>query len=299
MSGAFESTSTWRAWLSLGRVSNLATCLTNVLVGVAVCLRDPASLGTWPWVDTIVCVAGVVALYLGGMVMNDVVDVRWDREHDNARPIATGAVSLRAARAVAFLLMLAGFLMLALHGTAALISASCLVGAIAAYNLFHKRHPAVTLLMGVCRGLVIVTVACVIGGDWPLFHGWVLAAAMTCYIVILTLAARREHMQRVTFHRALIVALSVLPVLPAFILAAAWPWITAGASVAFIIWTLHSAQQIHRQPPNVRGAIHGWLAGICLIDAWSLLLLGGWSMSLVALACFAVTLAAHRIVSGT
>ena len=75
-----------RAILILGRVSNLPTVWSNVVVGWLI----GGGLFGWPilWI-----VVGVSLLYWGGMTLNDAFDAKWDRENAPERPIPSGAIS--------------------------------------------------------------------------------------------------------------------------------------------------------------------------------------------------------------
>ncbi|ERO63418.1 hypothetical protein P308_29350 [Pseudomonas piscis] len=79
-------------WLTLGRVSNLPTVWTNAaaaaLLASSATTLDPPS----PLVWTLLLVA-LSALYLAGMLLNDLLDADWDRRHQNPRPIVLGLVS--------------------------------------------------------------------------------------------------------------------------------------------------------------------------------------------------------------
>ena len=71
-----------RAWLILGRVSNLPTVWTNVLVAWLL------SGGAFTWSAALSwMLAGASLLYVGGTTLNDFFDVAFDREFRKERPI--------------------------------------------------------------------------------------------------------------------------------------------------------------------------------------------------------------------
>src|SRR3954466_5310656 len=77
-----------RTLLVLGRVSNLPTVWSNCLAGWLL------SRGGAPDELFLLC-AGTSLLYVGGMFLNDVFDIEFDRQHRSERPIPSGAASLR------------------------------------------------------------------------------------------------------------------------------------------------------------------------------------------------------------
>ena len=93
-----------RAWLELARVSNLPTCVSNVLVGAAI--GGVTCEIAWPAVG-IVAVA-VMLLYVGGMALNDVVDYRIALRQRPRRRIPSGRIPLRTAAAAALACRAAG-----------------------------------------------------------------------------------------------------------------------------------------------------------------------------------------------
>ncbi|MEX5611657.1 prenyltransferase, partial [Pseudomonas protegens] len=79
-------------WLTLGRVSNLPTVWTNALAAARLASRATTLAPPSPLVWTLLLVA-LSALYLAGMLLNDLMDADWDQQHHNPRPIVLGLVS--------------------------------------------------------------------------------------------------------------------------------------------------------------------------------------------------------------
>ena len=231
-----------RAWLELARVSNLPTCVSNVLVGAAIggVTCDIA----WPAVG-IVAVA-VMLLYVGGMALNDVVDHRIDRRERPGRPIPSGRIPVRTAAGAAIVCLVAGAGLTAFTGTPAVWFGAVLAAVIVVYDLVHKRVAASVVLMGACRGLVYLTAAAAV--CWPL--EWrvatILTLAITVYVALVTLLARVE-----------------------------------------------------AHTPRIRIVVLRWLAGISLVDAIFLALLGRPGLAAAALGCLVATVWGHRRILGT
>ena len=107
----------WRAWAELLRISNLPTILGDCAVGLCIAT---ASYSLWqgpsgamdllrgnPWLVGGVCI-GMCMLYLGGMVLNGILDRHIDAVERPGRPIPSGRIPLRVAWTVAVVLILGG-----------------------------------------------------------------------------------------------------------------------------------------------------------------------------------------------
>ena len=107
----------WRAWAELLRISNLPTILGDCAVGLCTAMsayalwRGPAAatdlLRDNPWLIAGVC-TGMCMLYLGGMVLNGILDRHVDAVERPGRPIPSGRIPMRVAWTVAIVLMLGG-----------------------------------------------------------------------------------------------------------------------------------------------------------------------------------------------
>ena len=194
--------------------------------------------------------------------------------------------------------MLGGLLVLAPFGRPALLLGGGLVAAIVAYDLLHKRFAAAALLMGVCRGLVYLLAAAAVG--WPI--DWTLAAwlavPLAAYTISITVVARREASGRVGSRRWLALAMPLLVLAPIAGLRAQTWWAVI-AAVVLLGWLLRPVQLLFARSPRTVPAILSWLAGICLVDAFFLTLLGRPLVAAAAVGCFVLTAWGHRHVLGT
>ncbi|MDP5019718.1 MAG: UbiA family prenyltransferase, partial [Opitutales bacterium] len=93
-----------RGWLILTRGSNLPTVWSNVLAGWLLAhglrLHPPGSeyAGQPPdplgWGGLLLLLLGVSLTYVGGMILNDAFDARWDAERRSTRPIPAGLIAV-------------------------------------------------------------------------------------------------------------------------------------------------------------------------------------------------------------
>lgn len=181
--------------LELARISNLPTVWSNVLVGVVAGMAGTAAPNAtvtlrlaWP------LMAAMSLLYIGGMILNDAVDAKVDAKERPSRPIPSSRVSRTQAFALAMTCLGGGLLALAaicdLRPEPTLLGTG-LVGCIVAYNLLHSKTAASVVLMGACRGLVILTCAAA-SGEAFMLHPLIFAASLLLYTIGLSVVARGE-----------------------------------------------------------------------------------------------------------
>ncbi len=281
----------WRGLAELGRVSNLPTCVSNVLVGFALAGQVPA------WPTAALVLGSTCCLYLGGMALNDIIDAGHDHQHARHRPIIAGRIGFRLATLLAGVLLAAGVFLARPLGLPAFVTATLLLLTIVLYDLLHKSRVEAIVLMGLCRGLVYVLAALAAGGalDPPLAAG---ATSLAVYTALVTLVARDEAGTLTARGRgaALLLPLAVLP----------WGlWVGAGNVLAWIagglavVWIARGILLVRGQPPRTVPAILTWLGGISLVDSFYLVALQRYDLAAIALLCFAVTVVAHRRILGT
>lgn len=173
-----------RAWMVLGRVSNLPTVWSNCLAG--------CWLGGWnaPGAVLLLCL-GCTLLYTGGMFLNDVCDVDFDAEFRRERPIVSGALSRRAVLIAAAALFVVGVVLVAtINGRSGMFAVG-LTMLIVVYDWTHKRIRTGPLLMAGCRFLLYLTAASAgLAGITP--HALFFATALGIYVAGLSYLARGE-----------------------------------------------------------------------------------------------------------
>lgn len=287
-----------RAYVELSRVSNLPTVVTNVLVGVAIGTMGAGQIAV-PWASVAATTLALCLLYVGGIALNDVVDAPIDAIQRAERPIPSGRIDRRSALAYAALCLVAGWLLVAVQGREAATLGLVLVGAIAAYDITHKRHASSALLMGLCRGLVYMIAATTIA--WPLDWSVAvpLAAALGTYITGLTLIAQMEASPETDARRWVSLVLPLVVCAPLLWVRPSPSLLLAVTVAAAVGWLIASARHLWAGPAGTKAAVLGWLAGICLVDAMYLAALGRGGLVVAAVACFALTQVSYRHVSGT
>ncbi|MDF1552339.1 MAG: UbiA family prenyltransferase [Deferrisomatales bacterium] len=180
----------WCNYLHLCRVSNLPTVWTNVLAAVVLS-------GAGFTLSRYLLLAGALScFYAGGMCLNDLWDAAVDRVDKPGRPIPSGRVSLRGARALTVVLLLSGLGGLALvPHMPALAAGAVLLLVIVLYDRYHRDCSWSVLLMAACRFLVFVVAGLGASGG---LEGAVLWAGLLqfLYVLVLSLVARWEKLRQ-------------------------------------------------------------------------------------------------------
>lgn len=323
-------------WLSLARISNLPTVWTNVLAGLVVgcfirAINDiksphPSHLDTfiqaWP------LLLAVSLLYIAGMILNDVCDVKIDREERSERPLASGRIATATALGVAMVLMLAGLVLAALGGGLVLICVVFLGLCIVAYDLLHKRSVLAVVFMGFCRALVYGAAMVWVAGDAMLNVSGLLVLLipilMCIYTILITVIARGEASQVKAgqyLSRVLSISMLLIPCLiflvfgllmaryqPSINLADwgipismsfSWMFIVLPCVMLILLWLVRSIVLLNHKPAKIGSAVEGYLAGFCLIDALVLLIFISPYLAIAAGILFLITILSHRFVKGT
>ena len=265
-----------RAYLELVRVPNLFTAAGDVVAGYAVLGRGIGA----EWRDLIVLIAASVALYAGGVVLNDYFDADVDRVERPERPIPSGRVTERQALALGAGLLGLGCVMAIAVSGASLVVAAALAGCIVLYDARGKRVPYIgSLNMGACRFLNVVLGATGAGSIAGLarveYWSWFVlpvAGIVMAYIAAVTVLSTGEVWGG---NRA--VSAAVLGVVAGVALAVLWLAHTDRLSdasylpflVLFAGATLPVVGRVvlHPSAPNIRRAIKVCVLSLLLLDA--------------------------------
>lgn len=286
-----------RAFAELGRISNLPTTFTNVMVGVAIGAYgavEPIDSGV-VWTSIAIAWPAVACFYIAGMAMNDLVDVRLDAQERPQRPIPSGRVSRRAAAIFIIALFAIGVIVLSQINQTAVRTGLTLIVLIVLYNFLHARTAVSVLLLGLARGMVYAVGAAAImpAMDWP--HIEIVGGAMALYVAGFSLIARREMQPQARQLRIVAILLPCIVLAPLPFL---WP-----AMLLFVALTLavlaHTVCLYVTSPEKTKNAVMLWIASICLIDAMYLAWLWQAPLGFIAVLCFIITLIAQRRLSGT
>ena len=284
--------------LRLGRISNLPTVWTNVLVGALL------AGGQLTDVRLPLLMAALSLFYVGGMFLNDAFDREFDATHRPERPIPSGRVSARQVFVSGFGLLALGlaFVAIASRGAdglpawRAIATGAALAAAIVFYDAHHKGNAMSPLIMGLCRVGVVFTAAYAVAPALPDAVG-LAATALLCHLIGLTYIAKQEHLDRIGALWPL--GFLAVPLLYGALLAASAPlvWLPLAlyaALLGFALWLLR-----RRARGDVPRAVVTLIAGMSVLDGVVLVAGGQLTAAALAVAAFVLTLALQRWVSGT
>jgi len=284
--------------LRLGRISNLPTVWTNVLVGVLLAggtLVDPRLP---------LLMLALSLFYVGGMFLNDAFDRDFDAQHRPERPIPSGQVSAQQVFVIGFGMLAIGMAGVAvasrgpdaIPGWRALSSGVALAAAIVLYNAHHKGNALSPLIMGLCRVFVYLTAAFSIALVLPTTV-YLAATALLCHLIGLTYMAKQEHLDRIGNLWPL--GFLAVPVLYGVLLALSAPtvWLPLVLYVGVLVFALNLLRR--RARGDVPRAVVTLIAGMSVLDG--VVLAGGGHVlpAVLAIAGFLLTLALQKWVSGT
>lgn len=275
-----------RGWLILSRGSNLPTVWSNVIAGwlLAQGLRLPP-LGTeyWKqapdspdWGSLLLLLLGVSLTYVGGMILNDAFDARWDAERRSTRPIPAGLIDVRDALRAGWGALAGGFVLTVAAAPAGTRLAVTLVALLLAlcviiYDRWHKGVSWAPAVMGLCRALLPLVGFLVVGesvffppladSDWIIFAHmfalWLLTYAIT-------LVARHEATGGGA-GRWVEALLFVAPAPLFWAVSFFWQWMLLWSAV--YVWWLVRSNRRHPLPGGVGDRVADRLASMPLIDA--------------------------------
>jgi len=318
-----RSGSTFRAYLELSRISNLPTVWTNVLVGwaiahIAYVISDiEPVINRYPfspmdsymrWFFTAIAVS---LLYVCGMALNDIADLRIDRKERPDRPLPSGRATLKGASRFVLICALLGLGVLAALHWIALLLGIALVFGIFVYDYTHKQFPQAVVVMGICRFLVyFIAMTAAAPHKFASFDPILtakFAAILGLYTVAITIVARSEASGRLDTRKWLAVLMPIGVLVGGWFCRPLWEgqhwqgqtWHILVAGGALALWLALPVAFVFRRPPRTIHAVLCWLSGMCLVDAYFLTLLAHPTAALIAGGCFILTAFGHRHIMGT
>lgn len=179
-------------FLKLARPANLVTAVADILAGIAISGILLTTALDWELSKAILLLSlSTIGLYGGGIVFNDVFDIKIDRIERPERPLPRGLISLQSAAIYGILLLgmgiIAAFLVNQTAGIVAiLISISALV-----YDKWGKNTKWLgPPNMGLCRGFNLLLGVSIL--PEMVVELWYLALIPIIYISAITMISRGE-----------------------------------------------------------------------------------------------------------
>jgi 4-hydroxybenzoate polyprenyltransferase len=176
-----------KPYFQLVRLPNVFTAAADSLAGWLLVRGSFAEPGRWlPLLGT------SMAIYAGGIVLNDFMDYDVDRAERPSRPLPSGRVSRRTAAALAAVLLVGGVGVSGLTGSLVSFAvAMVLCASVGLYDLWAKRTWLGPEVMGACRGLNVLlgmSQAQAFGGP----PAWLVAGSLAVFVIGVTWISRSE-----------------------------------------------------------------------------------------------------------
>lgn len=279
-----------RAHLGLARISNTPTTISNVLAGAVI--ASPLVFS----VEIALIIIAVALFYTAGMYLNDILDLKIDREQRPDRPLPSGRISLVEAWSVTLVLFLAGLVLLWTVDRESFYAGVVLVAVIAIYDAWHKGNPIGPVIMALARVMVYVVAFYAFAGE-ATGELWIWSLVMLAYVSGLTYIAKTESLPGVGRYWPLVtvIAPAVVAVIMEPVDVLVW-----SLAIAHVVWVLHSVSFAYRSSNRqVGGAIARLIAGISMLDALVLATHQAWWGALIAMTCLALTMFLQRYIKGT
>ena len=279
----------WQTALKLGRVSNLPTVWSNILAGMVLAGQPFA-----PWQTVAILLLACSLMYVGGMFLNDAFDAEIDARERAERPIPQGEVSRNTVFVGGFALLALGVLPLFSFSFRTAVAGLCLAGAIVLYDWYHKSNPLSPVVMGVCRMLVYAVAGFAVVAKPNIMLVWG-ALALLLYLIGLTYVAKQENMTelRNLWPLACLAAPFVL------VLVHIESMTQVFMLGVFAGWTVFALTFLAREGRNVPRTVISLIAGMSLLDASFIMMMGVTGPAILAIFCFVATLMGQKAVSGT
>jgi len=277
------------AYLSLARVSNSPTIVSNVVAGAAL-----AGVHSFDSRHLLVSLA-LLSFYWAGMYLNDYCDFELDCVERPDRPLPRGAVGKEAALLCTIGLFIIGLFLLGVLSYVSLCGGIVLLILIVLYDVWHKENPFSPLLMGLCRFMVYAISFAVFEGvvlvDLLLYGGLFLL-----YVVGVTSLAGDEVKEKSKRWWPI-----VFIVVPGLTFMFSGPnYVSLLVVLVFTAWCLYSVWVSYFSlRAKVVSGVGQLLAGISLFDAAVVAVFGGGMEIVGCLAAFLLTGVLHRYIKGT
>ena len=143
-------------YLKLFRISNVFTIPPDIIVGfLAVALSINPSIG-YNISDLVILIFSSIFLYLGGMVSNDLFDIRVDRLERPTRPLPSGEIRKTNALLLAILMFSLGIILASFVNLSAVGISMLLIIGILSYNYRIKNGFFRPYLMAGIRALNVL-----------------------------------------------------------------------------------------------------------------------------------------------
>ena len=145
-----------RAWVNVLRLSNTPTLISNVMVGFGLGIAahrlqwsDATIVPTLsPLVPLFLVTLALLCAYFAGLVLNDAIDVEFDKKNRPDRPLPSGTISKTQVWIVGFSLLVAALVLSTFTQILALYFMAALLCSVLIYTYLHRFIIPALIFMG-------------------------------------------------------------------------------------------------------------------------------------------------------
>ncbi|MDG1837202.1 MAG: UbiA family prenyltransferase [Phycisphaerales bacterium] len=287
-----------RDWFTTLRAANLPTVWSNVLLGAGLVAVEGILV-----IPLLGVLAGTSCIYLGGMSLNDAIDVNFDRRNASTRPVASGRIGPATAMTAGVLLLLVGWFVITFTAELSAMAMNLsllLVLLVSLYQWTHRGSAIIAAgLMAGCRMLVPAIAAVMMTGGIPPIV-WVAIAGVGCWTIGVTMMGRGERGGERAFQCGwiwLVVAAVAIPLVTAFAPMGDIAGAAAGLLIILVAWIPAAARQL--RAGQIGQGVCWAIAGFAVLDSGMLLAAGQPAWASATMVCAAVTLGGQRLGGGS
>ena len=182
----------WFAALQLIRPANIVTAISDILAGIAIAgFLIPTIWNQQLVIQIILLIIATIGLYGGGIVFNDIFDIKEDRLSRPERVIPRGSISLKEAKILGISLFTIGILSATLVSEFSGLIAVTIVLLSLLYDKYSKHHKFLgPVNMGLCRGSNLILGMSINAYLLPEYY--IIGLIPVIFVAAITLTAQKE-----------------------------------------------------------------------------------------------------------
>ncbi len=182
----------WLSALQLIRPANIVTAISDILAGIAIAgFLIPEIWNQQLVIQILLLIIATIGLYGGGIVFNDIFDIKEDRLSRPERVIPSGRISLKKVKILGISLFTVGILSATfVSGFSGLIAATIAMLSLL-YDKYSKHNKFLgPLNMGLCRGINLILGMSINAYLQPEY--FIIGLIPVIFVAAITLTAQKE-----------------------------------------------------------------------------------------------------------
>lgn len=182
----------WFPALQLARPANIVTAISDILAGIAIAgFLIPEMWNQQSVIQILLLIIATIGLYGGGIVFNDIFDIKHDKLNRPERVIPSGRISLNDAKILGISLFAIGLLSATLVSEFSGFIALSIMCFSLLYDKYSKHHKFLgPVNMGLCRGGNLILGMSINANLQPEY--FIIGLIPVIFVAAITLTAQKE-----------------------------------------------------------------------------------------------------------